>query len=266
MLNASHDIHSEIARIKAQGQEAALVTIIGASGSTPSGVGSKMLVKADGGTMGTIGGGSIEKLVTEEALKVIRMGKAKRLNFSLREDKECGMICGGDVEVFIEPILQEPKLFIFGGGHIALALSKMAKMVGFRIVVIDNRPDYASPQRFPEAETTVATDYAQAFSNLEIDNMSYIVIVTHGHQGDEVVLEKAVKTEAKYIGMIGSKRKNRVIFDHLLAKGIPQELIDRVHAPIGLEIHASTSEEIAVSILAEIIEARRAPTIEEGKY
>jgi xanthine dehydrogenase accessory factor len=265
MRNASHDIHSEIARIKAKGQEAALVTIIGASGSTPSGVGSKMLVRADGSTMGTIGGGSIEKLVTEEALKVIRMGKAKRLNFSLREGKECGMICGGDVEVFIEPILQEPKLFIFGGGHIALALSKMAKMVGLRIVVIDNRADYASPQRFPEAEATVVTDYAQAFSNLEIDNISYIVIVTHGHQGDEVVLERAVKTEAKYIGMIGSRRKNKVIFDHLLAKGIPQDLIDRVHAPIGLEINASTSEEIAVSILAEIVKVRRVPAAEEGK-
>lgn len=265
MLNASHDIHSEIARIKAIGQEAALVTIIGASGSTPSGVGSKMLVKADGNTMGTIGGGNIERLVTEEALRVMRMGRAERLNFSLREGEECGMICGGDVEVFIEPILQEPKLFIFGGGHIALALSKMAKLVGFRIVVIDDRPDYASPQRFPEAEATMATDYAQAFSNIEIDNMSYIVIVTHGHEGDEVVLERALKTDAKYIGMIGSRRKNRVIFDHLLAKAIPQEIIDRVHAPIGLEIHASTSEEIAVSILAEIIKVRRAPSAEEGK-
>ena len=169
------------------------------------------------------------------------------------------MICGGDMELFVEPILQEPRLFIFGGGHIALALSKMARIAGFKIIVVDDRPEFASPERFPEAERTIAADFLEAFSRLNVDSSSYIVIVTHAHAGDEVVLERALQTEARYVGMIGSRRKNSVVFENLRAKGVSQDSIDRVHAPIGVPIHAWTSEEIAVSILAEIIKVRRAP-------
>lgn len=167
------------------------------------------------------------------------------------------MVCGGDLEVFIEPILAAPSLFIFGGGHIALALVKMAKLVGFKIAVIDDRPEFATSERFPEAEQTLATDFAEAFSKLTIDKSDYIVIVTYAHKGDEVVLEGALKTEAKYIGMIGSRAKSEVVFSHLRAKGIWQELLDKVHTPVGLKINAQTPEEIAVSILAEMIQVRR---------
>jgi len=125
--------------------------------------------------------------------------------------------------------------------------------------VVDDRPEFASPERFPEAERTIAADFAEAFSELDIDSSSYIVIVTHAHAGDEVVLERALQTEARYIGMIGSKRKNNVVFENLRARGVPQASIDRTHAPIGLPIHAWTSEEIGVSILAELIKVRRAP-------
>jgi len=169
------------------------------------------------------------------------------------------MICGGDLEVFIEPILTSPTLYIFGGGHIALALTKMGKLVGFNITVIDDRAEFASSERFPEADVILAEDFTKSFPKMKIDKSSYIVIVTHGHQHDEVVLEWAVGTPAKYIGMIGSKTKNATIFTHLLAKGISQEQLGRVHAPIGLEIEAQTPEEIAVSILAEVIKVRRSP-------
>ena len=259
MVSDSSDIYEEIARIKAGGRQAALVTIVGASGSTPAGIGSKMLVREDGSVLGTIGGGSVEKLVTEEALLAMRTGTARRLSYGLREGEAAEMICGGDMEIFVEPILQEPRLFIFGGGHIALALSKMARLVGFRIIVVDDRPEFASAERFPEAERTIAADFSEAFSTLNVDSSSYIVIVTHAHAGDEVVLERALETEARYIGMIGSRRKNSVVFDNLRARGVPQASIDRTHAPIGLPIHAWTSEEIAVSILAEIVKVRRAP-------
>jgi xanthine dehydrogenase accessory factor len=253
------DIYQEIVRIKAEGEEAALVTVVSASGSTPREEGAKMLVRADGSIMGTIGGGNIEKQVIKEALAIIKMGIPQRLCYRLKEGEELGMVCGGDTEVFVEPILTVPTVYIFGGGHIALPLAKMAKVTGFKIVVIDDRPEYASPERFPEAERTLVTDFAQAFSKLKIDKSSYIVIVTHGHRGDEAVLEGAVATQAKYIGMIGSRTKNQTVFSHLLAKGVPQERLDTVHAPIGLAIHAQTPEEIAVSILAEIIQARRTP-------
>ena len=167
------------------------------------------------------------------------------------------MICGGDMEVFIEPILSSPTLYIFGGGHVSLPVAKIGKLLGFKIAVIDDRTEYANPQRLPEVELILAEDFNKAFSKLKIDKSSYIVIVTRNHENDELVLELALGTEAKYIGMIGSKTKNKAIFSHLLAKGIPKNLLDKVHVPIGLEIYAQTPEEIAVSILAEMVKVRR---------
>ncbi len=254
-----NDIYQEIVRVKAEGEEAALVTVVSASGSTPREEGAKMLVSPDGSILGTIGGGSLEVQVIKEAVKVIKQAKPKRLYMSLTAEEagEMGMICGGELEVFIEPILTTPALYIFGGGHIALSLARMGKLVGFNITVIDDRADFASAERFPEADVILAEDFTKSFPKLKIDKSSYIVIVTHGHQHDEVVLEWAVGTPAKYIGMIGSKTKNETIFSHLLARGISREQMDRAHAPIGLEIEAQTPEEIAVSILAEVIKVRR---------
>jgi len=255
------EIYQEIARITAEGEEAALATVVGASGSTPREVGAKMLVRADGSIVGTIGGGSLEAQVIAQAVKLIKQGQPQQLHFNLtaEEGGELGMICGGDTEVFIEPILPSPTLFIFGGGHISLPLAKTGKLLGFKIAVIDDRAKFANPQRFPEADLILAEDFSTAFSKLEINKSSYIVIVTRGHQYDELVLELALKTKPKYIGMIGSKTKNKAVFSHLLAKGISQEQLNKVHAPIGLEIFAQTPEEIAVSILAEVIKVRRSP-------
>lgn len=254
------DIYHELARISTEGDEAALVTVISASGSTPREVGTKMLVKADGNILGSIGGGSVEKRVIKEAIKVIRTGRPQRFSYRLKKGGELGMICGGDIEVFIEPTLSIPTMYIFGGGHIALCLAKMGKLAGFKIAVVDDRGEFASPQRFPEADLTITDDFAKAVQSLKIDRSSYIVIVTYSHKCDEIVLEEAFTTQAKYIGMIGSKTKIRVIFSHLLAKGIPQKQLDRIHAPIGLEIYSQTPEEIAVSILAEVIKVRRSPS------
>jgi xanthine dehydrogenase accessory factor len=253
------DIYQEIVRIKEEGGEAALVTVVSASGSTPREEGAKMLVKPDGAIVGTIGGGSLEAQVIEEAVKVIKQGKPKRLHMSLtaKEAEEAGMICGGELEVFIEPILTAPTLYIFGGGHISLPLAKIGKLLGFKIAVIDDRAEFASAERFPEAEIVLAENFKKAFPRLKVDKSSYIVIVTHGHQHDEIVLNWAMGTPAKYIGMIGSQTKVKTIFSHLLAKGVPQERLASVHSPIGLEIEAQTPEEIAVSILAEIIKVRR---------
>ncbi len=253
------DIYQEIVRVKAEGGEAALVTIVSASGSTPREEGAKMLVRPDGSIFGTIGGGSLEARVIKEAIGVIKEGKPKHHHFTLtaKGAGELGMICGGDTEVFIEPILTPSTLYIFGGGHIALALAKMGKLCGFNIAVIDDRPEFANTERFPEAEVILAEKFTESFSKLKINRLSYIVIVTHGHKHDEVVLEWAVGTPARYIGMIGSKTKVKTVFSHLLSRGITKEQLDEVHSPIGLEIGAQTPEEIAVSILAEVIKVRR---------
>jgi xanthine dehydrogenase accessory factor len=252
------DIYEEVAKLKAEGKDAALVTLIGASGSTPRGEGAKMMVLEDGTIKGTIGGGSVEREVIKAAREVIRKGKPERYKYELKKaDEGVGMICGGDVEVFIEPVMQSPSLFIFGAGHIAHALSQMAHIVGYKVTVIDDRPDFATPERFPQAQKTVSCDFKQSFNELNINKWSYVVIVTYGHNADEAVLEEVLKTPARYIGMIGSRSKNEVVYASLKSKGVTDEQLAKVYAPIGVRINAHTPEEIAVSILGEMIQVRR---------
>lgn len=160
-------------------------------------------------------------------------------------------------ELFLEPVLGAPSLIIFGGGHVSRYLSRSASTVGFRVTVVDDRPEYANPQRFPEAAQTLAVEFVEAFDHLTILPSSYIVIVTRGHRSDEEILERVVKMPAKYIGMIGSKRKVLASFEHLLDHGVSAEELKCVHAPVGLEIGATTAEEIAVSVVAELIAVRR---------
>jgi len=251
-------IFKEINKISSEGGRAALATVVQVNGSAPREVGSKILIKEDGSLVGSIGGGTLEAMICREAMSVLREAKARMLHFDLSGEEEGDqMLCGGEMDIFIEPILPQPTLYIFGAGHISLSISKIAKMVGFRVVVIDDRAEFANPERFPEADEIVAEDFSAAFSRLQINNASYIAIVTRGHQFDEKVLEWAVKTEARYIGMIGSKKKNEVIFAHLQSKRISEDILEQVHTPIGLDIGAETPEEIAVSIMAELITIKR---------
>ncbi len=251
-------IFKEINKISSEGGRAALATVVQVNGSAPREVGSKILIKEDGSLVGSIGGGTLEATICREAMSVLREAKARMLHFDLSGEEEGDqMLCGGEMDIFIEPILPQPTLYIFGAGHISLSISKIAKMVGFRVVVIDDRAEFANPERFPEADEIVAEDFSAAFSRLKINNASYIAIVTRGHQFDEKVLEWAVKTEARYIGMIGSKKKNEVIFAHLQSKRISEDILEQVHTPIGLDIGAETPEEIAVSIMAELITIKR---------
>ena len=167
------------------------------------------------------------------------------------------MICGGKAEVYIEPIIPRATIYIFGGGHISFFLARLGKMCDFRIFVIDDREEYACTERFPDADQTIAADYGEVFKRVTIGSSSYVVIVTRGHAYDQTVLEWALTTEAKYLGMIGSKKKIRSIYENLTQKGISPDEFQRVHAPIGLDIKAQTPEEIAVSIMAEIIQVYR---------
>jgi xanthine dehydrogenase accessory factor len=251
-------ILKEINKIHSEGDSAALATIVKVKGSAPREVGSKILIKEDGALLGSIGGGALEARVCQEAMSILRQGKAQMLHFDLTGEENDEMLCGGEMDVFIEPIFPSPTLFIFGAGHVSLCIYRIAKLVGFRVVVMDDRTEFANPERFPEADEIVAEDFSAAFSRLRINSSSYITIATRGHQFDETVLEWAVETGARYIGMIGSKTKNEVIFAHLKSRGISEEKLKQVHAPIGLDIGAETPEEIAVSIVAEIIHARRA--------
>lgn len=251
-------LYQEIIRAVNEGEEVALVTIISAKGSTPRKEGAKMLVKTDGSVVDSIGGGGLEARAIDLALTVIKADEPQRFNINLNsKEGEQGMICGGEVEIFVEPIISPSTLYIFGGGHVSLSAAKLGKQLGFNVVVMDDREEYVNPERFPEAEIVLVEDFSDVLSKLKLVKSSYMLIITRDHQSDELVLEQVIKAQAEYVGLLGSRKKVMTILAHLAAKGIPQEQLDKVYAPIGLDIHAQTPEEIAVSILAEIIKVRR---------
>lgn len=225
--------------------------------------GNKMLVTESGETIGTLGDLTLDEQIkansdveiTENLLRVIEL------------DHE-----GEEIRIFLESIWPPPQLFLFGGGHVSKAIAQIAVTVGFKIIVVDDRPAFANHERFPEADEVVVDVFSEVVSKLHIDGSSYLVAVTRGHQWDQPVIEQAVWTDAAYIGMIGSRRKIALMWKNLEGKGIPRHLLDQVHAPIGVDIQADNPEEIAVSIMAELIKFRRSggkpahflPPVKEG--
>ncbi|MBV9340711.1 MAG: XdhC family protein [Acidobacteria bacterium] len=253
------DIYQEIVELRKQGRRGAVATIINVRGSIPSFETAKMLVRDDGSIVGTVGGGCVEAEVWQAAREVMENEKPRTLTFNLNHNPkyDTGLVCGGTLEIFVEPVLPPATLYIFGAGHVAFNLSKTAKNAGFEVTVIDDREAYASRERFPEAREVISENYDQVMARLIPGENSFIVIVTRGHRDDMRVLRWAVQTAARYIGMIGSKRKTITIFHELVKEGIPEERFACVHAPVGLDIGAITPEEIAVAITAELIAVRR---------
>lgn len=246
-------LFKELKSIQDAGEDCILATFLDKEGNVQAkeivklqryGAGSGVLeCWSDGGT-----NAMFEPPVTELLAKVVHRQETGRLKI------EHG-------EWIFEPITGQPDLIIFGGGHVSKYVSRTASMAGFRITVVDDRDKFSNPQRFPEATRTLATDFLESFSRLTIRPSTYIVIVTRGHRYDEDVLEQALKTSAKYIGMIGSKRKVLTTYEHLAERGVSAEALDRVYAPIGIDISAVTAEEIGVSIVAELIKVRRGENV-----
>ena len=259
IIKPEMDIYEEIVKLRQEGRRGAVATIVNVRGSIPSFETAKMLVRDDGSISGTIGGGCVEAEVWQAAREVMESEKPRSLTFNLNQDPkyDTGLVCGGTLDIFIEPVLPPVSLYIFGAGHVSVNLYRVASGAGFDVSVIDDRETYASRERFPEAKEVIAEDFEQAMARLAPNESSYIVIVTRGHRDDMRVLRWAVQTRAPYIGMIGSKRKTITIFRELTKEGIPAQLFDRVHAPVGLDIGAITPEEIAVAITAELIAVRR---------
>ncbi|HEY7392167.1 MAG TPA: XdhC/CoxI family protein [Bryobacteraceae bacterium] len=246
-------------RLRNLGQKCALATIVDVRGSIPSYESAKLLVREDGSMIGTIGGGCVEAEVWNAARDVLDNEKPKHLSFNLGQDAayDNGLICGGQLDVFVEPVLPLPRAFIFGAGHISKSLSKVANLAGFGTVVVDNRESFANRERFPEALEVHAEEYEDIFPRLPINETSYIIIVTRGHRDDMRVLKLALATPARYLAMIGSKRKVINVIRELRKEGIPQDAFERIHAPMGLDIGAISPEEIAISVAAEMIAVRR---------
>lgn len=253
------DLYEEIVDLRRQGRRAALATIINVRGSIPSFNTAKMLVRDDGSILGTIGGGCVEADVWQAAREVMEQEKPRTLTFNLNQNPkyDTGLVCGGTLEVYVEPILPIPQLYLFGAGHVANNVFKVARLAGFDVTVVDDREAYANRERFPEAREVIAEDFELALKKVKPTEFSYIVIVTRGHRDDMRVLRWAVQTPARYIGMIGSKRKVLTTYKELENEGLSPQLFERVKSPVGLEIGAVTPEEIAVAIVAEMIAFRR---------
>src|ERR1700735_1166069 len=257
------DLFEEIVRMRRAGERGALATIVHTNGSIPSFESSRMLVREDGSITGTIGGGCVEADVWAAAKEVIEKEAPRKMVFNLNQEAgyDSGLICGGTLEVFVEPILPQPMLYIFGGGHISAALASVAHQAGFSIGIADDRDTFANAERFPMS-SEIFTSFEDAFEKIRPSSATYIVIVTRGHKDDMRVLSWAVETESqgfspRYIGMIGSKRKVASVYKALEMAGVSPGKFEHVHAPVGLDIGALTPEEIAVSITAELIAVRR---------
>jgi xanthine dehydrogenase accessory factor len=255
------DLFEEVIKLRREGKRGALATIVHTNGSIPSYESSRMLVREDGSIAGTIGGGCVEAEVWAAAKEVMRAESPRKMTFNLNNDAnyDNGLICGGTLEIFVEPILPQPMLYIFGGGHISIALASAAATAGFAIGVIDDRESFANPERFPMARE-IYYSFEDAFTKIKPSASTFMVIVTRGHKDDMLVLRWAVGTTARYIGMIGSKRKVLSVYHALEKEGIAADKFAHVHAPVGLDIGALTPEEIAISITAELIAVRRGAT------
>ena len=251
----NQEVFAALAEALQRGEEVALVTITSSTGSTPQRVGAKMLVYADGRTVGTIGGGCYENDAFWKAREAIKARCPLNVRYELNDDfaEESGLVCGGQMEVFIEPLEPAPDVYVFGAGHVGHALARMAHDVGFRVHVVDDREKFASADRFPEGVHVVVDDIPTWLVTNTLPPTAYAVIVTRGHRHDLDALRALAPRGLRYVGLIGSRAKVKRVYDALLDEGMSREALRSVHAPIGLDIGAITPQEIAVSILAELI-------------
>ena len=252
--STDEDIYREIVDILDRGGNAALATIISKEGTSPREVGSKLLLREDNTFTGSVGGGALEASVLKAAREALAIGEPRLARFG--DDEGDASCCGGSLDIYIEPILSAPTLYICGAGHVGQYVAQAGHMAGFAVVVADDREELANRERFPDAGEILVGPLPHILNTLVVGPSSYIVIV-RGHDQDGEVLAWAAGTPARYIGMIGSKSKVKGIFSDLESRGISSARLEQVKAPIGLDIGAETPQEIAISVMAEIIKARR---------
>jgi xanthine dehydrogenase accessory factor len=249
-------IYEEALRLKRQGRCSAIATIVECRGSSPQKQGAKMLVRDDGSLMGTLGGGCLEADVVQAALMALKEGEPATMPFELTE-REGGLVCGGTVLVYIEPLLLEPHLVVLGAGHVGKTLAKLARFTGFRVTVVDDRKEFANRENVPDADELMITDFDRAFDGIAMESGTFVVVATRGHNHDLDAVKAALRTSAGYIGLLGSRRKKALLCQALEQSGFSKEDISRVIIPVGMEIGSVTPEEISVSIMAQIVQKRR---------
>ncbi len=248
------DLYDEIARMHREAVGGVVATVVSAGGSTPRGAGAKMIVYPDGRTVGTVGGGAIEAETIERARELVSSNEPVLLSYDLGDD--VGMTCGGRMDIFLEPIAAGPAVLIVGGGHVGQAVAAAAKRAGFRVTVVDDREGVVSEERFPSADRRLVGGTELMHDPIAVDEATFVVVVTRGHRFDQDWVKVLLPCRPRYVGMIGSVEKVRASFEKLEADGVPAAALRTVHAPIGLDIGAETPEEIAVSVVAEMIAVR----------
>jgi xanthine dehydrogenase accessory factor len=255
----NEDIFEEIVRLRRNGLRAALAIIIAHKGATPRKDSVKMLVEENGHQMGNIGGGAVELEVCQLAREVMDTGISKLLSFDLThlDHDERALVCGGSMQIYLDPILPDPTLLIFGAGHVGKAIANAATLIGFKIKVLDDRPQYTVSERFPDAEVILVEDWETVWEKLKITSSSYIFIATQRPISDRICLKHSVMSSARYIGLLGSLKKTEILLDALEKEGINRSKLDQVFVPAGFDIDSETPEEIAASIMPELIAAKK---------
>jgi xanthine dehydrogenase accessory factor len=248
------------------GQKYAFATVVETTKKgTPRKPGAKMVVLEDGTLFGTIGGGRNEKEAQKECLKAIRRAKPSLVTYDLFGKKD-QPVCGGQMKVFIEPFVAEKHLIICGAGHIALPLSAIAKMLNYKVTIVDDRKSFANKKRFPHVDAIVVGNHAKKLAQIPIDQNTHIMIMTQGHEYDFDCVKAVVKSGAGYLGVISSRPKKTVLFNQLKKMRIPAKLINKIHIPAGIDIGGQTPEEIAVSIAAELVTKNNQSSIGTEKF
>lgn len=248
-----------ITRAIDEGKTVVLATVISADQGVPALPSMKLAMDQEGRTVGSLGREDLDSEVMNMCSQVMKEGRSTLVHHFISQDISVreGTQKRGKIDIFLDLIEAPPTMVIFGAGHIAQPLSRIGKIVGYRIVVVDDREHFASRDRFPEADDIMAMDFSEAVDSLNINPTTYLVLITRGHKHDELILRKVLGTKAAYIGMIGSRRRVAAVLSSLMRDGYSQKLIDQVHTPIGLRIGSQTPEEIALSIAAEVVKLRR---------
>jgi xanthine dehydrogenase accessory factor len=260
-VSRKRTIFAELEEAYQRGETVALVTILETRGSTPQKAGAKMVVGRDGRLRGTVGGGCVESEILWRAQRAIEERRTEIGTYDFNADEEeNGLICGGSMKVFIEPVIPPPRVFIVGAGHVAQPVAQVAKIAGFEVIVLDDRVKYSTPERFPDADVVQAGPIPELAEGFAYGDNAYVVIVTRGHKEDEEALRAFIGKDTAYIGLIGSVTKIEKIVKRLLRDGVSQERLDRVRSPIGLDLGGSTPGEIAISIVAELLTVRHQRT------
>jgi len=255
--DASADVQEWLARARRERVTAVLATVVQVTGSAPQVPGAKLVVLADGRAAGTVGGGAFERRVLEEARAALDPAADATRLLTLNLTRDLGMCCGGEMKVFLERVLGAERLVLFGGGHIGKALAEAASRAGFEVTVVDEREEWAAPARFPAAREVVCEEPEVALPELVLDEATFCVVVTHDHRLDQALVKALLRSRARFVGLVASRTKRNKFVSRLRAQGLTEDELGRLRAPLGFAIGAITPEEIAVSIVAELVAVRR---------